>query len=447
MKREAQRRPRIVIVGGGFGGLAAAQTLRSAEVDVSLIDRRNFHLFQPLLYQVATGGLSPANIATPFRWVFRRDANVDVVLGDVTGFDVKGKRVLLDSDAIAYDHLILAAGATHSYFGNDWEALAPGLKTIEDATEIRSRVLLAFERAEHAADPEERAGLLTFVIIGAGPTGVELAGALAEISRHTLKHDFRHIDPGAAKILLVDAADRVLGSYPEELSRSAASSLEELGVVIQTDAMVTQIRADEVTLKTSAGLETVPCGTVLWAAGVQASALGAELAGQTGTVIDRAGRLEVEPDLTLVGHPEITVIGDLATFKHGVERPLPGVATVAIQQGRYVAQRIRESLDGNASEPFRYHDRGTLATIGRARAVADLGRFRFSGFGAWLLWLLVHIMSLTRTENRLLVLVQWAWSYLTYNRSARLITDGRDGSSREPVRQAAEKRESEVAPS
>lgn len=429
MSRSAKRATRVVIVGGGFGGLTATRALRKASVEVVLVDRRNFHLFQPLLYQVATGGLSPANIATPFRWVLRRQPNVDVVLGEITGFDVAGQRVRLANDTLAYDHLILAAGATHSYFGKDWQTLAPGLKTIEDATEMRSRILLAFERADREPDSEKRRALLTFVIAGAGPTGVELAGALGEISKHTLKHDFRRIDPEDARILLVDAVDRVLTAYPDDLSRKAAHSLEQLGVRVLTDTKVTDIRSGEVELETGGETRTLPCATVLWAAGVQASPLGAELAKQTGASLDRAGRLTVEPDLTLPGHPEISVIGDLATFSHGLEHPLPGVAPVAMQQGAYVAARIRQSLAGESSDPFEYRNRGTLATIGRARAVADFGRFKTSGFTAWFLWLFVHVMNLTQAENRVLVLVQWAWSYLSYNRSARLITNKPEGAS------------------
>lgn len=420
---------RVVIVGGGFGGLSAARALSqgkcssSGNVDVVLVDRRNFHLFQPLLYQVATGGLSPANIATPFRWALRRHRSVDVVLGEVIGFDVAGQRVLLEHGEVAYDHLIVAAGATHSYFGNDWSALAPGLKTIEDATRIRSRVLLAFEHADRETDPDKRAALLTFVVAGAGPTGVELAGALGEISRHTLKRDFHHIDPEDAEILLVDALDRVLAAYPESLSASAARALGELGVSVLTGTRVANIEPGKVTLETGGERRVVACETVLWAAGVEASPLGALLAAQTGAPIDRVGRLDVEPDLTLPSHPEISVIGDLAIFRHGLERPLPGVAPVAMQQGRYVAERLRRRAEGKPdTPPFRYRNRGMLATIGRARAVADFGRFQATGFPAWLLWLFVHVMNLARAENRLLVFMQWSWSYLTHDRSARLIT-------------------------
>jgi NADH dehydrogenase len=416
-----------MVVGGGFAGLAAVRGLRSFPGEVVLVDRQNFHLFQPLLYQVATGGLSPANIATPFRWALRRQPNADVLLAEVTGFDVAGRKILLGGETIAYDHLVVAVGATHSYFGNDWEALAPGLKTIDDATRIRSRILLAFERADREPDAERRAALLTFVIAGAGPTGVELAGALGEISRHTLKHDFRHIDPGDSRILLVDAADRVLPAYPESLSARAEASLTQLGVEVRTRTTVEALRSGEIDLRGGEDLLTVACATVLWAAGVRASPLARELAAQTGAEVDASGRIAVLPDLTLGNHPEISVIGDLAAFSHGLERPLPGVAPVAMQQGRYVARRIARG----AAAPFVYRDRGTLATIGRARAVAEIGRIRVSGFVAWLLWLFVHVMNLAQAESRILVFVQWAWSYVTYNRSARLITHRTDDLLRE----------------
>lgn len=421
--RAASDPARIVIVGGGFGGLAAARALRRAPVEVVLVDRRNFHLFQPLLYQVATGGLSPANIASPLRRVLRHQPNADIVLGEVTGFDVDRRRILLREDGeIQYDHLILAAGATHGYFGHDWSEVAPGLKTIEDATELRSRILLAFERADREPDPEKRAAWLSFVIVGAGPTGVELAGALAEISRHTLRQDFRHIEPKDAKILLVDAVDRVLSAYPEDLSASAKAALEQLGVTVWTGSKVIDIEPDAVTIERNGESLRLPARTVSWAAGVQGSPLGRALAEQTGSTPDRAGRLEVEADLTLPDHPEISVIGDLALFQHGLERPLPGVAPVAMQQGRYVADRVVRGLRGETPPPFVYHDRGTLATIGRARAVAEIGRFHVVGLPAWLMWLFVHLMNLNLTENRILVLLQWAWNYFTFNRSARLIT-------------------------
>jgi NADH dehydrogenase len=338
------------------------------------------------------------------------------------GFDLAGRRVLLESGELEYDQLIVAAGATHSYFGHDWSALAPGLKTIEDATRMRSQILLSFERADRETDPALRAAHLTFVIVGAGPTGVELAGALAEISRHTLRHDFRHIEPEDARILLIDAVDRVLAAYPEDLSANANEALTELGVTIVNDAKVTEIESDSVTLERNGTTERIACNSVLWAAGVQASPLGRSLADQSGAPVDRSGRVEVGPDLSLPGHPEIAVLGDLANFRHGLERPLPGVAPVAIQQGRYVADRIGRRSRGEPIPPFVYRDRGTMATIGRARAVAAFGRFHIDGLPAWLIWLFVHLMNLTQTENRVLVLLQWAWSYFTFNRSARLIT-------------------------
>jgi len=412
----------VVVVGGGFGGLAAVRALRSVPVSVTLVDRRNFHLFQPLLYQVATGGLSPANIATPLRAVLRRQRNADVVLARVTGFDVPGRRVLLDEGHLEYDHLVVATGATHGYFGKDWASLAPGLKTVEDATEIRSRILLAFERADREPDPARRAAWLTFLIAGGGPTGVELAGALAEIARHTLRQEFRHIDPEDAHIVLVDALDRVLGAFAPDLSASAEAALRELGVTVRTRTRVADVAPGHVALEYDGRREELACRTVVWAAGVEASPLGRALAEQAGATVDRAGRVEVAPDLTIPGHPEISVIGDLAHFAHGRDRPLPGVAPVAIQQGRYVARRIRAGLAGRPVADFAYRDRGTLATIGRARAVVERGRLHVTGLPAWLLWLFVHVLALTQGENRLLVLVQWAWSYFTFNRSARLIT-------------------------
>ena len=417
----------VVIVGGGFGGLNLARSLRHESVRVALIDRRNFHLFQPLLYQVATGGLSPANIASPLRAILRRQQNVNVVLDEVVGFDVEQRRVLLRNGNVDYDTLIVAAGARHSYFGHDeWEPLAPGLKTIEDATEIRRRVLMAFEAAEIENDPVQRAAWMTLVIVGGGPTGVELAGALAEIARHTLKHDFRNINPPDAQIILVDAAAHVLNVYPEDLSVATADSLRSLGVAIRTGAMVTDIQSDFVSLKSDAGVETIPTRTVLWAAGVQASPLARELADKTGARIDRAGRLLVEPDLTLPGHPEIFVIGDMASFTHQNGKPLPGVAPVAMQQGRYVAQVIRNRQRERSTSAFVYRDPGMMATIGRSAAVAVIRGRHFRGMVAWLLWLFVHIMQLVQFQNRLMVLFQFAWGYFTWNRSARLITGARE---------------------
>lgn len=423
--------PHVVIIGGGFGGLYAAKSLRRAAVQVTLIDRRNFHLFQPLLYQVATGGLSPANIAAPLRALLKRQANTRVLMGEVIDIDVPGRRVKLSDEELAYDTLIVAAGARHHYFGHpEWEPWAPGLKTIEDATEIRRRVLLAFEAAERETDPERKRALLTFVVVGGGPTGVELAGAIAELARYTLRQNFRSIDPASAKIVLLEGTDRVLPPYPPRLSAKAAQALKRLGVLVRTDAMVTDIHPERVTVRAGGATEVLPCHTVLWAAGVQASSLGAILARATGAGLDRAGRISVQPDLTLPGHPEIFVIGDLANFTHQGGKPLPGVAPVAMQQGQYVARLIQARLKGQSLPPFHYRDYGNMATIGRNAAVADLGWLRISGYFAWLAWLFIHILKLIQFENRMLVMFQWAWNYLTRNRSARLIT----GSNPLPLR-------------
>lgn len=417
----------VVIIGGGFGGLYTAQALARVPVAVSLVDRRNFHLFQPLLYQVATGALSPGDIASPLRLVLRRQKNVRVLLAEATGIDPEGRRVLLADGELAYDTLVLAAGSRHHYFGNpQWEELAPGLKTIEDATEMRRRILLAFEAAEREPEPERRRAWLTFIIVGAGPTGVELAGALGEIAHHTLREDFRTIDPTEAHIALVEVTDRVLPTYPPVLSAKAAASLERLGVRLRAGTTVIRVDGEGVTIRAGDGRqeEHIPARTVLWAAGVQASPLGRMLASTTGAAIDRAGRLLVEPDLSVPGHPEILVIGDMAGLTHE-GRPIPGVAPVAMQQGRYIAELIRRRMrSAPPPPPFRYRDPGNMATIGRGAAVADFGRVRLSGFVAWLTWLFIHLINLIEFENRMLVLVQWAWNYFTWNRGARLITGG-----------------------
>jgi len=416
---------RVVVIGGGFGGLNAARALRKAPVQVTLIDRRNHHLFQPLLYQVATGGLSPANIAAPLRGILSRQRNARVLLGEVVGVDVASRRVILSDGETGYDTLVVATGASHHYFGHDeWQPLAPGLKTIEDATEIRSRILLAFEAAERAADRDAVRSWLTFVVIGGGPTGVELAGALGEIANDTLKHDFRSINPADAEILLLEAADRVLPPYPASLSAKAAKALERLGVTVLTNAMVTDIQPGVVRVRLGEEDRTIRTRTVLWAAGVQASPFGIALAEATGATRDRVGRLGVEPDLTLHGHPELFVIGDLACVEQD-GTPLPAVAPVAIQQGRYVGMHIARRLRGEEHGPFRYRDQGSMATIGRAAAVADLGRLRLSGYLGWLAWLFVHLINLVGYQNRLLVVLQWAWNYFTHNRAARLITGRR----------------------
>jgi NADH:ubiquinone reductase (H+-translocating) len=414
---------RVVIVGGGFGGLNAARGLRRAPVDITLIDRRNFHLFQPLLYQVATGALSPANIAAPLRWILERQANCEVLLGEARDIDIANRQVLLESAKLPYDTLIVAAGGRHSYFGHpEWEPLAPGLKTIEDATEIRRRLFTAFELAEREAAIARRRMLLTFVIVGGGPTGVEMAGAVAEIARHSLSHEFRHIDPSDAQILLIEASDRLLGAYPPELSAKAQTALERLGVTVRTKTVVKEVISDLVTVDWAGGHEVIPTQTVIWAAGVQASPLAKCLATATGATLDRAGRLMVEPDLSLPAHPEIFVLGDMANFPHQDGKPLPGVAPVAIQQGRFVAKLINCRLRNKKPPVFHYRDRGTMATIGRSAAVAHFGKLRFSGFVAWLLWLIVHLMNLVSFRNRLLVLIQWGWNYFSYDRSAQLIT-------------------------
>ncbi len=398
---------------------------------MTLLDRRNHHLFQPLLYQVATGGLSPANIASPLRAILKRQKNARVLLAEATDIDVANRRVVLSDGEVSYDTLIVATGAQQHYFGHDeWEKVAPGLKTIEDATRIRRRVLVAFEAAEREADPDEVRAWLTFVIIGAGPTGVELAGALAEIANQTFKRDFRSINPADAEILLLDGTDRVLPTYPPALSVKAEASLTRLGVTVRTSGIVTDVQPHSVTIRFGERDESILTHTVLWTAGVQASPLGRILATATGAEADRAGRVVVEPDLSLPGHPEIFVIGDLASFSHQARNPLPGLAAVATQQGRYVGNLVKRRLRGQSLEPFHYKDRGNLATIGRSAAVADFGRIRLTGWIAWWAWLFVHLMLLVGFENRLLVLAQWAWNYLTRNRSARLIT----GESQLPLR-------------
>lgn len=415
-------RHRVVIVGGGFGGLYAARSLRKADIDLTLIDRRNFHLFQPLLYQVATGALSPGEIASPLRNVLNSQKNAQVVLGEVTAIDASAREVVLkDGSRIGYDTLIVATGSTHHYFGHpEWEKFAPGLKTIENATEIRARILTAFERAEMERDAETRHALLTFVVVGGGPTGVELAGALGEISRDTLRKDFRHIDPAEAKIFLIEGAPRLLPPYPEKLSRAAEKSLIGLGVQTRDGAMVVDVDENGVTVKSGATETRIPAKTVLWAAGVHASPLGKAL----GVPLDKAGRVNVDPTLAVPGRPEILVIGDLAYIEND-GKPVPGVAPAAMQQGRYAAKLIEAKLRGETVKPFHYLNKGNLATIGRNRAVADIGPFQFSGYFAWLTWIFIHLLYIVEFENRLLIMLQWAYEYFTYNRGARLITESR----------------------
>jgi NADH:ubiquinone reductase (H+-translocating) len=413
---EVTSRPRrIVIVGGGFGGINTAKKLADREgVDVTLIDRRNYHLFQPLLYQVAMAGLNPGEIATPIRSIFAGRTNIRALMGEVRGVDLSQKLVNTDFGPVPFDSLILACGAQHSYFGHEeWEPFAPGMKTLEQATEIRRRVLTAFELAERANDPELERRLLTFVIVGGGPTGVELAGTLGEISRFALSKDFRHIDPTKTRVILIEAGSRILATFDEKLSKRARRDLENLGVTIWTGMRVTNISADGVTL----GEEKVHASTVLWAAGVKPSPLNATL----GVPLDKAGRVIVNPDLSLPGHPDVFVIGDQACFIED-QHALPGLAPVAMQQGRRVAANILRDIAGKPRENFHYFDKGQMATIGRGRAVAQTKSLRFGGLMAWLAWLLVHIYYLVGFRNRVMVLLEWAWAYMTYRRGAQLIT-------------------------
>jgi len=419
-------RHRVVIVGGGFGGLSAARALAGAPVDLTLVDRRNFHLFQPLLYQVATGGLSPAEICAPLRAVLARQANAEVRLDEVVAVDPARRLVRLAHGELGYDTLIVAAGSTHHYFGHDdWAEHAPGLKSIEDATRIRGRVLAAFEEAEREPDPARRERLLTFAVVGAGPTGVELAGAVAELARFTLRDEFRRIDPRRARIVLVDAAPRVLPPFPERLSAAAARSLAALGVELRLETRVVAVDAEAIELQRggeAGGRERLAVGTVLWASGVRTVPLAAQLAAALDVELDRGGRFVVEPDLTLAGHPEIFVLGDMASLAGRDGKPLPGIAPVAMQQGRYAGRSLARRLAGRPIEPFVYRDKGQLAVIGRAAAVADLPSLRISGYPAWLLWLFVHILYLVDFANRLIVLFEWGYSYFTRRRGARLIT-------------------------
>lgn len=405
----------VVIVGSGFGGLQCARHLSRYPVHITLIDRRNHHTFQPLLYQVATAGISPGEIAAPIRWIMRGRRNVEVLLGEVHDFDLARRVVRVAEDEIPYDYLVLAAGASHAYFGHDnWEPLAPGLKTIEDALEIRRRVLLAFELAERQAASGEGQVPLNFVVVGGGPTGVELAGTLAEISRQALTNEFHTIDPRRTRIILLEGGPRVLPTYPEDLSRSAEEQLKHLGVEVRTSAMVTNVEAAAVDV----GSTKIPSVVTIWAAGVAASPLGKKL----GVAIDRAGRVMVNRDLSVPGHPEVFVIGDLAALKDKEGKMLPGVAPVAMQEGAATARNIARDLHGEPRKDFHYFDKGSLATIGRAAAVAQFGKIHISGFIAWLSWLFVHIFFLIGFRNRIIVLIQWAWSYFTYERGARLIT-------------------------
>ena len=425
---QERRRPRVVIIGGGFGGLYAARALKRDDVDVLVLDRTNHHLFQPLLYQVATATLAPTDITAPIRWLLRKQRNASVLMQEVESVDVE-RRVVVTTEGheYPYDYLIVAAGARHAYFNHpEWEPLAPGLKSIDDAIELRQRILTAFERAEATEDPEERAAWLTFVIVGGGPTGTELAGMLPTIARHALVRDFRHIDPASARVILVEGGPKILATYPDDLSEHARRDLANLGVDVRTETVVSEIGPHHVV----AGGERIHAHTVLWAAGNAASPLGRQLTSR----IDRAGRVEVEPDLSVPGHRELFVIGDLAaTTTKG--QPVPGVAPAAMQMGAHAAKNIRRDLEQRERVPFAYRNKGDLATIGRYRAIADFGRLRVAGGLAWWFWLFLHIMYLAGFRNRVSVLVEWAYSYFTYERGARLITarDSIEPSSRPPI--------------
>jgi NADH dehydrogenase len=419
-----QNKPHIVIVGGGFGGLYTAKSLRRAPVDITLIDRHNYHLFQPLLYQVATGGVSPSDIASPLRAVFTKQKNTRVIQANVVDIDPSNKQVILQDGTVNYDILIVATGVHHHYFGNDdWEANAPGLKTIEDALNMRRRIFLAFEAAERETNPKLRQAWMTFVVVGAGPTGVELSGALGELAHRTLRDDFRAIDPHDVRIFLLEGQDRVLPPYPVELSAKAAKSLESLGVTIRTGTFLTDLADDKATLKHGDETETIDAKTVLWAAGIRASSLGGILQKRAGAPLDKVGRVMVNADLRVPNHHNLFVVGDLAHFAHGTGEPLPGVAQVAMQQGEYLAKLISAEVAGTTiAKPFQYNDRGSLAVIGRNKAVAQIGNRKFSGFLAWLIWVFIHIAYLIEFDNRLIVMVQWAADYFTRKRGARLIT-------------------------
>ncbi|MGH7982490.1 MAG: NAD(P)/FAD-dependent oxidoreductase [Candidatus Udaeobacter sp.] len=419
-------KPHIIIVGAGFGGLEAAKKLACEDVRVTVIDRTNYHLFQPLLYQVATAALSPADIAAPVRAILSKCRNVEVLLAEVQSVDVEAKKVKTLDLEIDYDYLILATGARHSYFGhNEWEKLAPGLKSLEDAIELRRRILMAFEYAEEITDEAARRAAMNFVIIGGGPTGVEMAGAIAEISRHTLARDFRHIDPSQARVILIEGEPRLLAAYPPDLSESARKQLVALGVEVRTSTRATSLTEAGVQI----GDEFIPCRVKIWAAGNNASFVGKTL----GAPADRVGRVIVNDDLTIPGHPEVQVIGDLANFPHQTGQPLPGISPVAMQQGRHAARNVLAMAQGRKPRRFRYWDKGTMATIGRNRAVADLKFVHLSGLPAWLAWLFIHIIFLVGFRNRLLVLFQWAWAYLTFDKGARLITRNFQSEQRPPA--------------
>src|SRR6058998_2044143 len=426
MKESQNQKPHVIIIGAGFGGLQAAKKLGRKNVRVTVIDRTNYHLFQPLLYQVATAALSPADIAAPVRSVLSKFKNVEVILAEVESVDVAAKKVKTADLEFDYDYLIIATGARHSYFGhNDWEKLAPGLKSLEDAIELRRRILLAFEYAEKTPDEAARRAAMNFVIIGGGPTGVEMAGAIAEISRYTMARDFRHIDPSQARVILIEGEPRLLGAYPPDLSESARKQLADLGVEVRTSTRATNITEAGVQI----GDEFIPCRVKIWAAGNNASFVGKTL----GAPADKFGRVITNDDLTIPGHPEVQVIGDLANFTHQTGEPLPGISPVAMQQGRHAARNVLAMIKGRKPQRFRYWDKGTMATIGRNKAVADLKFMHLSGLPAWLAWLFVHIVFLVGFRNRLLVLFQWAWAYLTFDKGARLITRNFQSEQRPPA--------------
>jgi NADH:ubiquinone reductase (H+-translocating) len=426
MQNDSTEKPQVVIVGGGFGGLEAAKKLGGENVRVTLINRTNYYLFQPLLYQVATAALSPADIAAPLRGILSKHKNIEVILAEVQSVDVNAKKVYMVDGERGYDYLILATGARHSYFGHpEWERLAPGLKSLEDGIEIRRRILMAFEYAEKIKDEAARKAAMTFVIVGGGPTGVEMAGAIAEISRYTLAKDFRHINPSKARIMLIEGEPRVLASFPEDLSISATNQLNALGVEVRTGIHATNLSENGLQL----GNEFIPCRVKIWAAGNNASFVGNTL----GLPVDRVGRVVVNNDLTIPEHREVQVIGDLANFSHQTGKPLPGVSPVAMQQGRHAARNILAMIDGRKPQRFWYWDKGSMATIGRNKAVADLNFVHLSGLPAWLVWLFVHILFLVGFRNRVIVLIQWAWAYLTFNKGARLITRNFQSELRPPA--------------
>jgi len=419
-------KPRVVIIGAGFGGLEAAKKLAGETVRVTVVDRTNYHLFQPLLYQVATAALSPADIAAPVRAILSKSKNMEVILAEVESIDVNAKKVRMVVEELDYDYLIVATGARHSYFGHpEWEKLAPGLKSLEDAVEIRRRILLAFEYAERISDEAARKAAMTFVVVGGGPTGVEMAGAIAEIARYTLAKDFRHIDPSQARVILVEADPWVLAAFPDDLQISARKQLVDLGVEVRTGIHATNLSEEGLQV----GDEFIPCRVRIWAAGNNASFVGHSL----GAPIDRVGRVIVNKDLTIPDHPEVQVIGDLANFSHQTGQPLPGVSPVAMQQGRHAAHNILAMIDGRKPQRFWYFDKGSMATIGRNKAVADLKLIHLSGIPAWLAWLFVHIIFLVGFRNRLAVLFQWAWAYFSFNKGARLITRNFQSEQRPPI--------------